>query len=516
MENSNFVKAMEKQVAWKLTENGADALNTTFDACLDLFSCVGGLRFRDDSEIEKLVCAAYSENKLVTMKIIFYARDIEEGLGERRAFRVALKYLALRFPKDVLLNLDNIVRFGRYDDLYQLVDTPCEKKMFEYMKKIFTDDLKACDENKPVSLLGKWLKSVNTSSKESNLLGKKTAKAFSMSDKDYRKALSKLRNYIDVVERKMSEKRWDEIDFNKVPGKAMLRYTDCFKKNQPDRFKLYLDALQSGEKIIVDGKEVDAKINTKKLFPYEILEKYAGGMFSLDPLKYNQECEIMWNNLNDWLENAAENTIVIADTSGSMMGRAMATSVGLGIYFAERNKGVFHNKFMTFASKPSWINLVEGSSLSDKISKVPDICDNTNLEAAFDLILQTALNAKLKQEDMPKNLIIITDMEFDDCVIVNSSNYSKRKSESGKKTFYDKMKDMYEKNGYKLPEVTFWNVNARNSTYHTKKDTPFVRMVSGQSPSVFKSLIDGKTHTPYEFMLEVINVERYSTIKVCE
>lgn len=521
--NSKFVQAMEKEVAWKETENGQTALNTTFDACLDLFSTIGALRKRTDGDIEAKVGAAYAEDKLVCMKIVFYARDIEQGLGERRVFRVALKYLAHRHPRDVVANIPNIVKYGRFDDLYELVDTPVEKEAFAFMKMAFEEDCKNYVAKKPLSLAAKWFKSVNTSSKESRRLGQLTAKYFGLTERQYRTKIAALRSALKIVENDMSHNEWGAIDFNKVPGGAMKKYYKAFGVHEPERFKEYVDALHNGKKIVVNGKEVEAKINTKKLYPYEILEEYAkqngnrgwyGGGFSLGHYQYNPTIEAMWNGLKDWLEDASENTIVVADTSGSMTGRPMATSVGLGIYFAQHNKGAFHNKFMTFSSRPSWINLDEGASLSDCIAKAPDICDNTNLEAAFDLILKTAIQNDLSQDDMPKNLVIITDMEFDSCVIDNACRSGWGYGSTTEMTFYDAMKAKYEAHGYELPNITFWNVDARQDTFHTTKNQPHVRMVSGQATSVFKSLIDGKTHTPYEFMLETINVARYDSVLV--
>lgn len=515
MENK-FVKAMETEVAWKLTENGLDALNTTFDACLDLFSTIGALRTRSDQEIETKFMKAYTEQPLTAMKILFYARDIEAGLGERRVFRIGLKWLALNRTKDVIANIDNISKFGRYDDLYELADTPAESAMFNYVKAQLLADAQNMANGKTISLLAKWLKSVNTSSKESVRLGRLTANRLGMSEQIYRKTLATMRSYIDVLEKKMSKNEWDKIDFNTVPGGAMKKYVGAFYKHEDERYKEYLDALKTGKKITVvkeDGTvvEKEAKINTKNLYPYEIIEKYMpnglGRIRNVQP-----ELEAMWSGLKDWIKGDESNTIIVADTSGSMTGRPMATSVGLGVYFAERNKGPFHNKFMTFASKPSWIQLNDNMTLADKLSVVPDICDNTNLEAAFELILKVAVDNKLVQTDMPKQLVIITDMEFDSCVIDNSVSSRGWGVTATKMTFYDKMKARYNQYGYNLPEIVFWNVDARQDTFHTTKNQPHVRMVSGQATSVFKTLIDGKTHTPYEFMLEVVYNDRYDCV----
>ena len=512
MENK-FVMAMEETVAWKLTENGLDALNTTFDACLDLFATIGALRTRSESEIALKFMKAYTEQPLTAMKILFYARDIEEGLGERRVFRIGLKWLADNRTKDVIANIENIAKYGRYDDLYELVETPAEQAAFNFIATQLEKDLKDKAENKPISLLAKWLKSINTSSAESSRLGKLTAKHLKLSEKNYRKTLSSLRNYIDVLEKKMSKNDWEKVDFNTVPGGAMKKYSKAFRKHQENRYKEYLEALESGKKITVvkdDGTvvEKEAKINTKNLYPYEIIEKYNPAIYSFGGnVSVRPELEAMWNGLKDWINGAECNTIVIADTSGSMRGRPMATSIGLGIYFAERNTGPFHNKFMTFSSKPSWINLNDNMTLADKINVIPSIIENTNLEAAFELILEVAVNNKLSQDDVPKQLVIITDMEFDECVEDNTG-YRQRTN----MTFYDKMKKTYAQHDYNLPEIVFWNVSARQDTYHTQKNTPYVRMVSGQATSVFKSLIDGKTHTPYEFMLEVVYKDRYDSV----
>lgn len=516
---SKFVDAIEKEVAWKVTENGLDTLNTTFDACLDLFGTIGALRVRPDVEIEKKFEAAYCESPLIAMKMVFYARDINEGLGERRVAKVCLRHLADRHPEDVKANFDNIVKYGRFDDLYCLTGTAVEKDAYAYMRAVFMEDVKAYDEHRPYSLAAKWLKSANGTSQETRRLGRLTAKYFGLSESAYRKIVSKLRRGLDLTETQMTENKWGTIDFTKVPGGAIKKYTKAFHRHQEQRYSDYIAAVKEGKKIVVktaDGteKEVDAKINTKHLFPYEILEKYISFSDWCDSFclggkrEYRADLEAMWSGIDDYIQSAESNTIVIADTSFSMCGRPMATSVGLGIYFAERNKGAFHNKFMTFSAKPSWIDLPEGASLCDKIGVVPENCTNTNLEAAFDLILTTAISNGLSQEDMPKNLIIITDMEFDQCVIDNSS----RAKQATNMTFYDKMKAKYEACGYKLPDITFWNASVRNDTYHVTKGVPHVRLVSGQSPSVFKSLIDGKTYTPYEFMLEVLNNPRYDSV----
>lgn len=514
-----FVNAIEKEVAWKVTENGQPALNTTFDACLDLFSTIGALRTRSDSDITAKFAKAYGEDATVAMKMVFYARDIEQGLGERRVFRTILHYLAEAHPQDVVANLTNIVKYGRFDDLYCLAGTTVEKEAFDYIKIVFEKDLEAFKAEKPMTLAAKWLKSVNTSKEESNALGRLTAKYLGLSIPEYRKTLSKMRARIKVLEQEISAGKWDNIDFNTVPGGAMKKYTKAFYRHQEERYKEYLAALKNGGTIKVvkeDGTvvEKEAKINTKHLFPYEIIERYEDNRYDYMVSQVKPELEAMWNGLEDYIDGSQANAIVVADVSGSMYGRPMDTSVGLAIYFAERNKGPFRNKFMTFSTHPTWISLPENSTLADKINITAraDWDGSTNLEAALDLILNTAVYNNLSQEDLPKALIIITDMEFNYCVSDNNTTSGWGNYGGTKMTFYTAMRNKYASHGYTIPEIVFWNVNARNDTYHTTSNTPYVRMVSGQAASVFKTLIDGKTHSPYEFMLEILMGERYNDV----
>lgn len=502
-----FVQAMEKEVAWKQTENGADALNTTFDANLDLFATIGAMRKRSKNDVEIKFIKAYEEDPLTAVKILFYARDIEEGLGERNVFRICLHKLAEIKPQDAIINIPNIVKFGRWDDLYALVNTDAERAAFLFIRDQLAEDLAAMKEGRPVSLAAKWLKSVNTSSSESRKLGRLTASYLGLSEQRYRRLLSDLRKYIGITERLMSANNWEQIDFNKVPGGAMKRYIRAFYRHQSERFKEYIDAVNNNKTVVVNDQEVKAKINTKKLFPYEIIEKYTYNGCGSIVTQVRPEYEAMWKGLNDWIQGTENNIIVIADVSGSMSGRPMCSSVGLAIYFAERNKGPFHNKFMTFSSSPSWVSLNDNMSLHEKISVVAkgEWGSSTNIYRALELILNTAVAANLKQEDLPKALVIITDMEFDRGVY-----------QADRAVFYDHIKHAFAAHGYELPEVVFWNVDARHDTFHAEYTTNQVKLVSGQSAAVFKSLIDSKDYNPYDFMKDVVYKQRYESVVISQ
>lgn len=505
---SKFLDGMADETNWKKTENGADALNSTKDALIDLFGTIGALRTRSDSDIEHAFCKAYDEDKLLALKMLFYARNIRGGLGERNVFRVILKWMATRDPENIEVNFDNIANFGRWDDFYSFVDTPLEKDAFAYMKKQWIKDEFAANilekdleqiNNSSCSLLGKWLKSANSHSKETRKLGLITAKYFGLSEESYRKSLSALRKYLKIVEVKMSAKEWKDISYEGVPSKAMNNYHGAFKKNDDERFTKYMDDVKKGVK----------KINADTLYPYDLVEKYVNNSFIVSPLELNDAIEAQWKALPNYIEGE-NNFMVMADTSASMNGRPLDTSVGLAIYFAERNHGPYKNKFMTFAAQPRFITL-SGSTLKDKLSCVDwGICENTNIEAAFDLILKVAVDNKLEQNDLPKALIIISDMEFDE-----AQSYCGWGREVPKReTYTTLMAEKYAKYGYKLPTIVYWNVDARQDTFHAKASEPGIQFISGQSTSAFKDLIRGRNLTTKELMLMTLNDKMYDCVKL--
>lgn len=503
----NFVNAMDNISAQKVTENGQPALDTTMSKCLDLFAIIGSIRDRNEMDVYRHLTMAWDENPELTLKTIFYARDIKEGLGERQTFRTCLRWLASCHPEVVIKNFDNIAFFGRYDDFYALEGTPCEDAMFAYLKGVFQKDCQNFRSHQPISLLAKWLKSTNTSSDESKRLGLKTAKAFGLTVPAYRKMLSVLRKHSKVLEPVISDNRWSDVNYNEVPGNAMAKYTKAFDRHDQVRFQEYINAVQEGKTITINGKEVAAKMNVGHLFPCEIVQKYVKSWHAwyshqLQPMP---EIEAMWKSLNNYIpQNANSNTIVVADTSGSMEGLPLNVALSLAVYFAERNTSAYHNKMMIFSRQAKWVTLPENASLAEKLNVIPFEVANTNMESVFDLILQTAVINHLSQEDMPKNLILITDMEFDACADY-SGNFD---------TFYNMMKKKFEMMGYQLPNIVFWNVDARQDTFHTIASTPHVQMVSGKASTVFADLLQGKIHTPYDYMVEVLSKPRYISIRL--
>ena len=495
--SKRFVSALKQENNYTLTENGAVALKSTNSALVDLFGQIGAMRKRPDADIESAFSKAFAEDKLLATKMAFYARNVRGGLGERRTARIIFKFLAKLYPDVMKKNIQFLPLFGRYDDLYEFVGTPVENDMWRLIQEQWNLDIKNMKDNKPISLLAKWLKSVNTSSQESNKLGKLTAKNLGLSEKEYRKTLSVLRRYLDVTEVKMSHNQWSDINYAGIPSRAMSIYRNAFRKHDEDRFNAYIESVSKGE----------AKINSSTLFPYDILEKmglstwHDGNYLTVD--HYDKVLEEQWKALPNYIEGE-NNVLIMADTSGSMEGRPLATSVGLAIYFAERNKGVFKDVFMTFSSRPSFVQL-KGNTLYEKIKCIPSIVENTNLEAAFKLILDTAIRNNLTAEDMPKSLVVISDMEFDSA----TNNYSGQNW-----TFYESMRQMYVDSGYEMPNVIFWNVDSRHDNFQVTSEYRGVQLASGQSPSVFKSILNNIGKTPYEAMLSVLSDPIYDCITV--
>ena len=483
----NFSDVMREESKWTKTENGADAKNTTDSSLLDMFATIGSMRSRSEDEIIQKFELAFQEDPLGAMRCLFYCRDIRGGQGERRVFRVLLPHVAEKHKSELDKNLRLVPEYGRYDDLYSLINTKLEERMWDIIATQLLKDKVNMQKGNPVSLLAKWLKKADASSQNTRKLGIYTAKKLGMSVYDYKRLCVKLRRYIDVVEQRMSANKWDTINYPAVPSRTMMNYRKAFARHDEKRFGEYMNKAQSGEQ----------KINSATLYPYDIVEKI---------LYRNEDSKVLeaqWNNLPNYVDGDV-NAVVMADVSGSMSGRPMATSIGLAMYFAERNKGAYHNLFMTFSQNPKFV-AVKGETITQKIKFISraDWGMNTDLEKALLKILDVAIENHCSQEEMPKSLIIISDMEIDYCT-----------SQKHRENFYDYVSRVYEEHGYKIPNVVFWNVDSRHDVFLADKDRKGVQLVSGQSASTFKNLIGCVDKTPVEMMYSVLNSERYQAIQI--
>lgn len=491
------------------TENGAVGYRTTGKSLLDLNFSVASLRKASEYDIATKFRNAYFEDKRLAVLWLFYARDVRGGLGERNLFRSAFKFLADENPDMVISLISLVPEYGRYDDLWVLLDEPVFREpVLDFVKKQLNRDILNMHAKQPVSLLAKWLPSVNASSETTKHYAKMVYNHLDMKPSEYRKLLSKLRKYIDVVEVKMSAKDWSEIDYSKVPSRANLIYNKAFLRNDATRRQQFLSAVENGE----------TKINAGTLYPHNIVAKYCNHHYYWGEAvgDYDSGLESLWTSLPDTVEGCG-NTLVVADGSGSMtdtVGKSKVTALdvanALAIYFSERCSGEFKNNYITFSMDPQFVHFNDGASLRDKlhIAFQHDECANTNIEAVFDLILDTAVKSHMSQEDMPKNIVIISDMEFDTCARSNQTgDYGRLGSMAGKSLFRE-LADRYDAKGYKLPRLVFWNVNSRTGTIPMIENEMGVVLVSGFSVNICKMVMNGKTNP----LVETITGERYSLV----
>ena len=506
----NFANAMYRAGSEKLTENGAFAYESTAQgALLDLFSQIGALRPRTEDEIARKFAAAFKEDKLLATKMMFYAGDIRQGgLGERRTFRICLRWMAENYPAIVVKNIHLIPYFNRFDTLFVLVGTECESLMWELIAETLTKDIKAMKASRngkhvPASLLAKWMPSENTSSAKTRALAAKAIKALRLTPRKYRQMLSTLRKHINVTERLMSAGEWGCIDYAKVPSYAMHNYGSAFAKHDHERFDAYLKSVSKGE----------TKINASTLYPYDLVEKYlSSDYWCRDGYRAYGDCpvatrenavvEAQWKALPNYV-NEGLNIVAMADVSGSMRGRPMASSIGLAIYLAQHNIGAYRNQYMTFTDNPHFINLREGCSLLEAVQKTASagVGYSTNLMKAMNEILRVAIANRVPNSEMPKAMLVLSDNEIDRYYRPNT-NWD----------FMDTLEAKFRSVGYECPKLILWNINARNDTFLSSRED--VILVSGQSAATFKNLIRALNGmTAYEYMVSILNGKAYE--KIC-
>lgn len=494
-EKTTMLNALKRMANRTFTENGAVTHVSTHSDCLDLFATVGAIRNAPEQEITDRFIRAYTEDPDLAMKIIFYARDIRGGLGERRVFRIVMTYLATHEPASVKKNIEFFGEYGRFDDLLSLMGTPCEKEMLSFIAKQLEADRKALETGENVSLLAKWLPSVNASNAETVATAKKIARSLKMSDREYRKVLTALRARIRIIENNLRESDYT-FDYSKQPSKAMFKYRAAFIRNDKSRYMDFIRSVSRGE----------TKLHADTLMPYELVDAFLSRYGRGNAIRISAEevsvLNATWDSFPDFGGN--ENAIAVVDTSGSMYwsGRPTPASVALslGLYFAERNKGIFHNYFIEFSEDAQLIE-IKGKTFVEKLRYVASLnkVANTNLESVFDLILIAAATHHIPQEELPSTLYIISDMEFDSCV------------RNASLTIFENAKRRYAAYGYKLPDVVFWNVQSRNRQQPVTMNEQGVALVSGCTPRLFSMVASGDID-PYKVMMQIAGSERYAKI----
>lgn len=484
----SFVYALEKQLNSTQTDNGAKAFKSTLDLNVDLFGKISASRSNPES-IVPLYLRALEEDPETALRILFNSRDIRGGQGERKVFR----HLFLNTPFEIREKIIPLIPiYGRWDDLFVLDGCIDWNRVVDFVISKLNHDNDP--ETEHLSLLAKWMPSINASSKKTKALGKQFAKRMNLSEKEYRVMLSNLRKKIDLVEHKMCYNNWSEIDYSKVPSKAGLMYRKSFMKHDIERYHQFM----------LSAVKLENKVNASALYPYEIAEKVREAYGNVDPTE-ELVLQALWQNLPDYMEGKSFKGLVVADTSGSMMMslgnvRPIDVSISLAIYIAERNTGVWKNKFITFSENPEMQTII-GDAIVDKIKNLSkaEWGYNTDLIAVFKSILKAAKADSVAPEDMPEKIFIISDMQFDQACNSNT------------RTNFEQIKKNYAKYNYKMPDLIFWNVNGSANVPMTIHDTGTC-LVSGCSPSILNAVLSGEVISPIDILKQAVYTERYDII----
>jgi hypothetical protein len=467
---STFVEAVANQEA--RTANGMKARKSTANACVDLFYNIGASRGKN---IIPQFTAAYVENSDLALRIALWSRDARGGAGERELFRSILKHLEKTDKDAALALLARVPEIGRWDDIFVFSD--------EHLKTA------------AYVMLGNALRERNgLAAKWTPRKGKIAAEIrtfFGMSPKFYRKSLVALTK---VVETQMCANDWDNINFSHVPSVASRNYKKAFNRHTP-AFAEYVAKLVA--------KDPTVKVNASAIFPHDVLKGIAHGYKTLDKTETDHVIA-QWDALPNYVGDAS--ILPIVDVSGSMTCaagkntsvRCLDVAVGLGLYLADKNKGVFKDTFLTFSDKPELVTLK--GNIVDKVTQMSksDWEMSTNLNAAMDKILDVAVKGSVPTSDMPKMLLILSDMQFNQCARFDDSAMEM----IGRK---------FEAAGYTVPQIVFWNLNSSDNV-PVKADKSGAALVSGFSPSIMTSLLaaDLDQFTPEGIMLKTVMSDRYS------
>ena len=491
-----------------VTEKGATGYRTTGKALLDLNFAVSSLRNASPDEIADKFVKAYYEDTLLAIKWLFFAGDVRQGLGERRLFRTLFLYLAQNHTEMARALMPLIPEYTRWDIMVSLMQTPLAKEAAAMLARQLAEDRINMENGAPISLCAKWLPSENASSEQTKQMARILANKFSMTAKEYRQMLSTFRKYLKVVEVMMSSGKWADIRYEAVPSRANLIYNRAFLRNDEERRREFLGAVKKGEQ----------QIHADVLFPHDIVHSYMESQPTYFPAlrPVDATLEELWRALPDYVQGAG-NTLCIADGSGSMTSRIGKTNVScldvanaLAVYFSERCTGQFKDCYISFSQNPQLVDLSKGKTLHDKIEIALHYNEvaNTDLEAVFELILLTAVKNHMTQADLPANLLILSDMEFDPATRRHVANTWIAPDEK----LFDTFARRYSQYGYRLPRLIFWHICGRTVTIPVKENALGVALVSGFSPMIAKMVLTGETD-PYKILTEQLALPRYDAVE---
>ena len=424
------------------TTNGAITNETSTNQCLDLFQRIGNMRHHDRLRILEDFETAYQENKELATQVLFWARAARIGSGERKTFHTILSEIGKTSPDFISDNAKTIAELGYWKDLVPYLHIPSVVAVFA--QAIRDKDRLACKwAPRKCAVLRDELK---------------------MTNKEYRKWLKK---HSETIEQTMSMRKWGEVVYSSVPGSAMRKYSGAFGRNDFDRFDDWKN-------------DKTSKASVSATYPHEVLKCDDDSL-----------ADKLWSNLPDLLSESEENILPMIDVSGSMMGQPLAVAISLGMYLSERTKGEFKDLFLTFSENPELVRL-EGDSVAERLRNISqaDWGMNTDFGKAFEHILRVAKKHNVVPDSMPTMLLVLSDMQFDE-------------SQNRTDTHFSWMEEEFEKAGYKLPKIVFWNLDAHFGTPARCSDDS-VAMVSGFSPSIMKAVLNAEEFNPVSVMLEAL------------
>jgi hypothetical protein len=497
------------------TENGMAAHSSTGSACLDFFASV--VRDTPSAKVVDLFRTAYLENPYLALQILMNLRDcIGDGKQEKRVSFDALAFLKTWKPRTYLKNLKGFTDVGCYKDLLVL-DSMCrhplvadpELKLMAAALKMNKAILDArlvqpmiggggaaapAQVKESLNLSPKWAPTEGCKDDKNMKAAERLAAILGVSKRDYRvEYLTPQRREVDVLERHQSLGTWDKIYLPGVPATAARKQKKAFMKHLPEKYTAYLAAVQAGK----------SKMNSKGIQPHELVRTYLkyGAVSPVDAA-----VDAQWKALEDRLAAAGafEGCTPICDVSGSMSGVPMEVSIAMGILVSSLSKGRFKNRVITFSAVPQWHTIV-GETLGKKVSSLSRAAweMNTDFIAVFKMLLTEATTYGLTPEQMPKKILVFTDMQFD--AATDAGSY---------KTAHAEVVSMYTAAGYTVPDIVFWNLRDTKTSFPVRKDTPGVALMSGFSAEMLKLLMDNAPMTPYSMMLRAVS--KYEVVVVDE
>ena len=525
-----------------LTENGAVTYAGFGDKLIDLNNAVMTLRNKSDNEVKRLFEEVYNEDPKSAVKWLFQVGDIREGKGERRTFNLGMDFLSENHPDVAIQMIPLIPEYARYDYATRLIRSD-NKEVADAALKFTVDQVKAdrdaLKNNGSPSLLAKWLPSIQTKDKEERKIAFAIEKTMGLDHKQYRKMLSEIRDHLNIIEKNLSTHTMDKVNFEHLTSHQNLKFSEAFQRHCPEERKDYLQKVMAGE----------AKMNAGVVYPYEIIHRYRAGSYGSYALKtqqYNMDLEAMWKMLPDKVKGD-NSTIVIRDGSGSMMSSinsnttatCLEVATALAIYFAEHQSGDMKDKYITFSANPEVVDMSHLTTLKEKIdlSYQQTDCTNTNMEKTCQLLLDTFKQNHIPNDEIPKNMLIVSDMEFDEATRPRRNLWSSRYQNEQEASSYDGWTDtlfesiqkQWKEEGYELPRLIFWQVNANRALAPVIDNDRGLIVLSGFSTNTLdmvlsgdfeKTVIDRETGeekkvtlTPQEQLEKILAQERYNAVE---